>query len=325
MMRALNICRSGRPDAAPRRGRALGRRIAAIGRIALFGGAAAGALCVVAPASVHASSAWLPEPRQILARAKYLHSETNEAFCPVLGVADEARPCEPGDRARYPFEGDSRVRSGLFEIEAGLPRRFALDAALSYLHLEFDDILTRRRTRGLGDLRLGARFALARGGLPVAPFVAVKIPLGDAPSVPQALPLGEMQRDVEAGLYAGASLWPRPAFLAASCGYRIRAENRDTRRDPGDEVFASFEAGIRAGRFLAKGGVSGVWGDETIERTAAAAAVEAGKRVAQISAGALFDFSTRAALDAAVYIPVAGRNYPAGVTLVAGLSVRLDV
>ncbi len=294
--------------------------------MAIACGVAASALGEGAAAPAAASSAWLPQPRQLLARAKWIQSNSNESFCPVLGVDDELDLCGDGDRAPYAWDGESRVRSGLCEIEAGLTRRLALDASLSYLHLRFDDTLTRRRTRGLGDLRVGARFALARGAAPIAPFVAVKIPLGDAPSVPQALPLGEMQLDVEAGLFAGASLWPRPAFLAASCGYRIRGENGDTRRDPGNEVFASFDAGIRAGRFLAKSGVSGLWGGETIDRGASAAeTIEAGKRVTQISAGTVVDLSARAAIDAAVYVPIRGRNYPTGVTFVAGLSVRLGV
>lgn len=326
MMRALNICRGARRGAAPAASGRGARRGAAYGRLALVASVAAGAACGIAPAPSSASSAWLPAPREVIARAKYLHSATDEAFCPVLGVVDDAPPCEAGDRAPYPFAGESRVRSGLVEIEAGLARRIALDASLSYLHLEFDDILTRRRTRGLGDVRIGARWAAARGALAIAPFVAVKIPLGDAPTIPQALPLGEMQRDLEAGVYGGLSLWPRPAFLAASCGYRVRAENGDTHRDPGDELFATFEVGARTGRLLAKAGASGLWGEETLEGAPGMPpVVETGKRVAQISAGAVVDFSSRSAIDAAIYIPVSGRNYPAGVTFAAGLSLRLGV
>ncbi|MFN0151515.1 MAG: transporter [bacterium] len=325
-MRALHICRSGPLGTRRSRWRFCARRLACRIGIAFAWGAVAGALGGGAPAPAAASSAWLPNAREILARAKWIQSNSDEAFCPAIGVDDELDPCGDGGRAAYAFDGRSRLRSGIVEAEAGLSRGVALDASLSYSQVRFDDTLTRRRTRGLGDLRIGARFALARGAAPVAPFVALKIPLGDAPSAPQAIQLSEMQLDLEAGVFAGASLWPRPAFLAASCGYRVRGENRDTRRDPGNEIFASFDAGIRAGRLLAKGGVSGLWGGETIDRgTNATKIVEAGKRATQISAGALFDLSARAAIDAAITVPVRGRNYPTGVTFVAGLSVRLGV
>lgn len=275
-----------------------------------------------------ASSPWLPAQREINARTKFLWSSATESFCPFIAEGAPVSGCGgDAESAPYPFEGESRGSSALLELEAGVSSRLAIDASLTYLDLSYDDILLKRRTRGLADVRAGARYALARGSFPVAPYASLKIPVGEPPALPQALPPGEMQFDFEMGAHAGASLWPRPAFVVARAGYRWRARNDETGRDPGNETFAVLEAGIRAGRVLVKAGLDQLWGESTAVERDGRETHETGKRVTRASAGIVVDLTQRerAGIDAQVYAPLGGANYPTGAVFVVGLWARFRV
>lgn len=254
-------------------------------------------------------------------------SSTTESYCPFISEGAPVSGCTgDAESAPYPFEGESRGSSVLVELEAGVSSRLAIDANLKYLDLSYDDILLKRRTRGLADVLVGARYALARGSFPVAPYASLKIPVGEPPALPQALPPGEMQFDFEMGAHAGASLWPRPAFVVARAGYRWRARNDETGRDPGNETFAVLEGGVRAGRVLVKAGLDQLWGETTNVETNGVETQEAGKRVTRATAGLVIELTReRAGIDAQVYAPFSGANYPTGAVFVLGFWTRFRV
>ncbi len=294
--------------------------------VALSAGSLGPLLC--AARGAEASSPWLPPRGEAIVRVKLLAHETDRAFCPTEFSESSPGLCGDGDRVRYPLEGRARDRGVLCEAEVGVAERASLDARLTYYDLRFDDLLTLRRSRGLGDLTLGGRVALLRGRARAAPFAAVKIPLADESIAPGILAIGDQQIDVETGLHAGGAFGS--AFAAARAGYRFRARNDATGRQPGDEAFFALDLGARAGRVLLRCGFDRLAGEETTVDSVAAAGslagatrrVEPGKSVTRVSPGVLVAVSASAEIEIGALIPLAGRNYPASATFVVGISRR---
>jgi hypothetical protein len=316
------------------------RRVAAARRAprAAIAALAAALLAGAHPAPAAASSPWLPEPGIFVVRAKWLQQSSDEAFCPILSRGIVVDACESsGEREPYPSGGNASDRSIVLEAEAGILRRVALDAKFSYKWLAFDalesgradapPILNDVRSTGPGDLALGARLALIESALRAAPYATVKFPLTD--SIPtdatRAFPLDERQIDLEMGAHLGVSLWPRPIYARGRCAYRVRAENTSTGRDPGNEVIAEIEVGVRARRaLLIKCGLDGMVAEPTHVASDTLATVEPRKRVLRATPGIAIDLGENVALDASAYVPIAGSNYPAGTTFAVGISVRRD-
>jgi hypothetical protein len=87
-----------------------------------------------------------------------------------------------------------------------------------------------------------------------------------------------------------------------------------------------LEAGVRAGRMLVKAGLDQLWGETTTVETNGLEMHEAGKRVTRASAGLVIDVTReRAGIDAQVYVPFAGANYPTGAVYVLGFWTRFRV
>jgi hypothetical protein len=66
--------------------------------------------------------------------------------------------------------------------------------------------------------------------------VAVKFPTGDFVNDAEVVPVGEGQYDFDFTLEAGHSFWPRPAYVSALAGYRVRRSNEQSGIHPGNEV-----------------------------------------------------------------------------------------
>jgi hypothetical protein len=141
-------------------------------------------------------------------------------------------------------------------LEYGLSDRFTLVATLPF------KILTARDTQvipgepvrdvsptngGLADLWLSLRTPIAQGGFAASVQAGVKLPLGyEKDPDNQGPPLGTGEVDAEAHLLVGQSLWPIPAYLGASGGYRVRGGAFH------DEILFSAEGGYTAGDFFVK-------------------------------------------------------------------------
>ncbi|MFQ5650910.1 MAG: hypothetical protein ACE5IY_13290 [bacterium] len=102
-------------------------------------------------------------------------------------------------------------------------------------------------TIGLSDLSLLGKFALLNGSFALSLQGGLKLPLGyeEKPSDDGA-PLGTGVVDFEGHLLVGKSLYPLPAYLTGSVGYRHRTNELH------DQLLATAEAGYTAGRFLIK-------------------------------------------------------------------------
>ncbi|MEM9997397.1 MAG: hypothetical protein AAF809_06815 [Bacteroidota bacterium] len=89
---------------------------------------------------------------------------------------------------------------------------------------------------GLSDVTLQVRYSLPQlGPLVVSPQVGVRLPTGyDAEDSP---PLGSGEADLLAEVQFGLSLWPTPAYVGGSVGYRQRGGIIE------DEILAFLEAG----------------------------------------------------------------------------------
>lgn len=89
---------------------------------------------------------------------------------------------------------------------------------------------------GLSDVTLQLRYSFPQiGPLIVSPQVGVRFPTGyDAEDSP---PLGSGEADLLAEVQFGLSLWPTPAYVGGSVGYRQRGGVIE------DEVFGFLEAG----------------------------------------------------------------------------------
>lgn len=101
------------------------------------------------------------------------------------------------------------------------------------------------KTSGIGDVRLAARLGpeLVGADLPLSLRFGAKIPGSEFPVDATVLPLTEGQRDWEVSLESGYRIPDRSLYLMGWIGYRLREENEDAARDPGDEVFASLAMG----------------------------------------------------------------------------------
>ncbi|MEO1477068.1 MAG: hypothetical protein AAFV01_00675 [Bacteroidota bacterium] len=89
---------------------------------------------------------------------------------------------------------------------------------------------------GLSDVTLQLRYSFPQiGPLVVSPQVGVRLPTGyDAEDSP---PLGSGEADLLAEVQWGVSLWPTPAYVGGSVGYRQRGGLIE------DEILAVLEAG----------------------------------------------------------------------------------
>ncbi len=303
---------------ARRVGRA--RRARRASNLAAVSAAALAALgTLLAPALAAAWGPWLPVRGEVALRTRFLAHETRESYCPFTVGGGPGAACADGERARYPSQGEAEERMLTLDAEIGVGGRVALDVRLTHYDLRFDDASFLRETSGIGDVTVQARFAAARGRAPLAPYLAVKIPVGREMIAPDAIPVGEHQTDVEAGLHAGLSLWPRPAFVQARAAYRVRAANEETGRDPGDEAQIGVDAGVWAGPLLLKGGLERI-SSERLRLEGGGA--EPARGVTRFSAAAILRVSPRVEIEGGVFVPVAGRNYPAGATYAIGAAAR---
>lgn len=167
------------------------------------------------------------------------------------------------------------------------------------------------QSTGLGDIRVAARLGpeLVRRNLPLAIRLGLKVPGSDFPVDATVLPLSEGQVDGELSVESGHGFTDLPLYLVGWAGYRIRGENRDARRDPGDEVFAHAAVGGTI-RFIAwELGSDWIWG----------AAPEAQGLELPGDKRRLFQLVPRVGvtvaggrLELTSRIPVSGRNLPAG-------------
>jgi hypothetical protein len=233
------------------------------------------------------------------------------------------------DGSKKPFinaDAESISRAAFLDWNVGLTDRVDLWLQLPYYDLQFNDDLDERRSSGIGDVRVSARYnflQLREGGLPVSARVTAKFPVNDFPLDAEIVPLGEGQVDVEAWLEGGLSLWPLPLYSVVWLGYRWRFENTETTRKPGDELVFLVEVG---GTELL-GGLGGkVVLDGISGRPGRIQGIQLGevdeRQILYVAPTLFYGLTGSTMLEAAARIPLSGKNYPAGAPLQVGVFHR---
>ena len=178
-----------------------------------------------------------------------------------------------------------------------------------------------RRSTGIGDVRLSARYNLLRlrgGSIPVSVRYTAKIPIVDFPLDAEVIPVGEGQWDHEAWLESGASFWPVPAYAVVWLGYRWRMKNEETTRDPGDEVVFLAEVGGTVGRGV--GGklvLDGIFG-----KTGSIQGIDVSgdeREILYLQPTVTYELAPSTALEVGTRFPLQGKNFPAGPQFTVGV------
>jgi hypothetical protein len=192
---------------------------------------------------------------------------------------------------------------------------------LPLYRLAFDDLADRRRSTGLGDLRVGARYGVLRRATVATVGLALKFPTGEFVNDAEVVPVGEGQHDLDVTAEVGHSFWPRPAYFSGLVGYRFRARNRENGIDPGGELIWSAEAGHRlVSRLSLKAMLRGLHGRRS---TSFGLDIPTLKREAvYVQPGLLWDLGADRGLELSLPFTVRGRNWPAGLAVGLGFHTR---
>lgn len=220
-------------------------------------------------------------------------------------------------RIPYFFDGRNRTAAAFFDYRRGLVDRLEASAQLPVYKLRFDDLADRRRSTGLGDLRLGLRYDVLKAPLVATLGAAIKFPTGNFVNDAEVIPVGEGQYDVEVTGELGRSLWPRPGYVTALIGYRLRSANRELGIDPGDEVFWSLEGGHTVvGRVGLKGVVRGLHG---FDATSFGLPLPSRRReILYLQPGVTLRVGSAGGVEFSMPVSIRGRNYPAGIVASLG-------
>lgn len=167
--------------------------------------------------------------------------------------------------ARRAFIGDSRfvTRSAFLTGAVGVLPGVEVWGQVPVHRLRVEDPSDDATSTGVGDLRFAVRLGSEAVGLdlPLALRLGAKLPGSDFPVDATVLPLTEGQRDWEASLESGTTLPIPGSYVMGWVGHRWREENREARRQPGDEIFAHLALGGSTGRLHFELAADGLWGD----------------------------------------------------------------
>ena len=156
---------------------------------------------------------------------------------------------DAGSRRPYRFNGEYDSRAVFFEGFFGAGDRLDLGLQVPWFDQQYDDDTHIHPVgdSGFSDLRLLAKWRAFQAPAVVTLKAAVKMPTGEFRNEDGLIPVGEGQWDFGFILQAGRSFWPLPLYANADVGYRVRTENEEILRDPGDEWIIDLEAGGKAG------------------------------------------------------------------------------
>jgi hypothetical protein len=256
------------------------------------------------------AGAWVLPTHRSWAQVSVLHQDTTERYFLT------------GERIPYFFDGRNRTTGAFLDVRHGVADRLELALQVPLYRLDFDDLADRRRSAGLGDLRLTGRWNWLRKGSTVATVgAAVKFPTGKFVNDAEVVPVGEGQYDFDVSAEAGHSFWPRAAYATALAGYRVRTRNKQNGISPGDELFWSVEGGHRiVSRLSAKVVVRGLHGERS---TSFGLEIPTLKREAvYVQPGLVWDLGPDRGIELALPFTVRGRNWPAGLTAGVGFYSR---
>ena len=221
------------------------------------------------------------------------------------------------DRQPFLADGSFDTRSLFVTGAFGIMRGLELWAQLPVHFLSAEAAGENNRSSGVGDIRVAARVGTELLGLsfPLALRIGVKAPGNEFPVDATVLPLTEGQVDFETSLESGSVLGSLPLYLVGWVGYRVRAENQDVARKPGNERFAHLAVGGLHKSLMAEIAVDGLWGESPKALGVILGAER--RRLIQLIPTIGYQLG-RSRLEFSTMIPIEGRNLPRGIGLNLG-------
>ncbi len=254
---------------------------------------------------------WVEPPGRGWASVAVYHQNTREAY----NVEGNVNP--------FQANGHAVSTQSFLTVALGLLQGVDAWAQFSFQRLRFDDVIGRRISSGLGDIRLYVRANPLRPlgiTVPVAIRAGVKLPVGDFDVGTNVIPLGDGQRDWEVMLELGHSFYPNPTYVMGWIGYRLREEASDSRSAFGDERFFYTAVGGKIGPVGYKMALDGWYGDTPVFGGVVANGAQ--REMLRFSPSFLIGAGP-GQIELGVRKPLAGKNLPAGTDLVIGYFTRI--
>lgn len=294
-------------------------------------GAALRALAIVglwaAPAL---GGAWTVPASGFWGKVSYFRQTSSEWYIDspeprVIQTADgiEFTELPAGTRRPYRFGGQYRSMAVFAEGFYGVTDWLNLGVQVPYFDQVYQDS-TRTEApsdAGFSDLRIYTKLRVRQSPAVLTLKLGAKVPTGDFRNEDGLIPVGEGQWDFDLLVQAGRSLWPLPAYANVEAGYRLRMENADVQRDPGDEWLVNAEAGwsprprlllaLKLELLHGKAGTSFGFENPSLK-----------KRILYLAPTVGWTLFGETAAELALRRTLAGRNFPAGNQLTVGLSTR---
>ena len=222
-----------------------------------------------------------------------------------------------GDRQPFLANGAFDTRSAFVTGAVGLFRGVEFWAQVPVHNLAADAAGQSSTTTGVGDIRLAGRFGSELLGLsiPLALRAGVKVPGSEFPVDATALPLTEGQLDFETSLESGSTIGMLPLYIMGWVGYRLRTENVEAARKPGDEAYAHLALGAFTNDLIFELAADGLWG-----RAPEAQGVPLNgerRRLLQLIPTVGYELGV-GRLEFTSQVPVYGRSLPSGVGISIG-------
>ncbi len=229
-----------------------------------------------------------------------------------------------GERRDFLADSEFLTRSLFLTAAVGVVDGIEIWAQAPVHRLTVESASGGSRTVGLGDVRIAARVGpeLLPWDLPLAIRAGVKIPGSEFPVDATVLPLTEGQVDAEASLESAHRFNRLPLYLVGWAGYRLRGENREAAREPGNELFAHVGLGGRLGDVSWEVAADGLWGASP--RAQGIELPSEKRRLVQLVPTLAVAIGP-GDLEVTSQIPVAGKNLPTGVGLSVGYRARWGV
>lgn len=258
-----------------------------------------------------ADAQWVEQPGQGWADVTIYHLDTREAF--------EFN----GDLDQLFAEGHAVSTAAFVTVAAGVVPGVDVWVQAPYQRLRYDDARDDRLRSGIGDSRVYVRVSPLRllgSVFPLAVRAGAKVPVGDFDVDSEIIPLGDGQTDWEVMTEVGHSFYPLPVYVNGWLGYRWRNENREARRDFGDEAFFLAQVGANRGPLgfqLVFEGMESV----TTPVIEGIRLPNAERSVYQLTPRVAYDVGP-GALSLGARFALSGQNLPAGTSLVFGYFTR---
>lgn len=282
------------------------------------------AACQALSPATASAGAWTLPRGHFWGKVTYFQQATDEWYISARQFNGEW--FDPGTKRPYNFDGSYESKAVFIEGFYGVTDRLDLGAQIPHFDQTFQDA-TRSEPptdSGFSDLRLLAKLRVLQRPAVLTLKGTVKFPTGNFVNEDGLIPVGEGQWDFDFVVQAGRSFWPLPVYVAADVGYRIRRENEEILRDPGEEWLINGEVGynitpkllLATKLELLRGGMGTDFGIPSSSSI---------KRITYVAPTVSYALHERTAVEAAVRFSINGRNFPAGKQITVGMSTGFDL